>query len=384
MELRPYVSLAKNILQSNVQRLDFPYKLTFVTTYWCNYRCKTCNIWQRKPENELSTEEIQKFFAKSNGFNWIDFTGGEVWIRKDFPDIVEAAIDSCKNLILVHYPTNGYMTDQIVAGTERILKKKPRKLIITISTDGDEQVNDEVRGKKGGWKKQIETYKQLHKLPGVQVVLGMTLSALNADQYEKAFAAAKAECPWLTPADYHINVVHASSHYYGNSELPALQGRKDEIAAQVKRYRLERGIPKSVVGMLEYQYLRNADKYLKDHVTPMRCHALKSSVFMDSWGDIYPCGMYEAKVGSIRDVDYDLSELWHSPRAKQLQQEVWDYKCPQCWTPCEAYQSIFGNLLQRDNTPKGFQPPPPEPSAAQPLVQLDTKRSKAPATPEAE
>jgi MoaA/NifB/PqqE/SkfB family radical SAM enzyme len=243
--LSPYVDLAKNILTSNVQRLDFPYKLTFVTTYWCNYRCKTCNIWQRKPENELSLEEIQKFFQKSNGFNWIDFTGGEVWIRKDFPDIVEAALDHCKNLVLVHFPTNGYMTDQIVAGVERILKKKPRKLIVTISTDGDEQVNDEVRGKKGGWRKQIETYKQLHAMPGVDVVLGMTLSSLNADQYDKAFAAAKAECPWLKPADYHINVVHASSHYYGNEELPALQGKKKEIAEQVRRYRIERGVPKS-------------------------------------------------------------------------------------------------------------------------------------------
>ena len=27
------------------------------------------------------------------------------------------------------------------------------------------------------------------------------------------------------------------------------------------------------------------------------------------------------------------------------QQEIWRADCPQCWTPCEAYQSIMGNFL---------------------------------------
>ena len=122
-----YGSLAHNILTSNHRRLPFPYKLTFVTTYWCNYKCKTCNIWQRRPKDELSLDEIRRFFQQSNRFNWIDFTGGEVWLRKDFPEIIEAALDHCKDLILVHFPTNGYFTDRIVTGVERILQKKPRK-----------------------------------------------------------------------------------------------------------------------------------------------------------------------------------------------------------------------------------------------------------------
>ncbi len=81
------------LLRATATRPAAPLKINFCLTYWCQYRCKTCNIWQRKPENELSLDEIQQFFEKSNGFNWIDFTGGEVWIRKDFPDIVEVDIN---------------------------------------------------------------------------------------------------------------------------------------------------------------------------------------------------------------------------------------------------------------------------------------------------
>jgi MoaA/NifB/PqqE/SkfB family radical SAM enzyme len=226
--MRAYLSLAGNILASNLGRAGFPYKLTFVTTYACNYRCKTCNIWERKPRGELSLEEIRHFFEKSNRFNWIDFTGGEPWLRKDFPEIVEAALDHCSSLLLVHYPTNGYLTKQVVDGTRRIMERRPKKLIITVSTDGDEAVNDEIRGVKGGWKRQIETYRQLREIPGVDVVLGMTLSSLNVREYERAFSAAKAECPWLTPRDFHVNIVHESGHYYDNANVAGLRDRTEE------------------------------------------------------------------------------------------------------------------------------------------------------------
>ena len=354
--MRPYVSLAGNILASNVKRLVFPYKLTFVTTYWCNYACKTCNIWERKPKDELTFDEIDRFFQKSNRFNWIDFTGGEPWLRKDFPDIVESALSHCPNLLLVHFPTNGYLTEQIVKGVERILQRRPPKLIISVSTDGDEAVNDQVRGKEGGWRRQIETYKRLHEMKGVDVVLGMTLSSLNADQYPKAFAAAKAECPWLGPRDYHINLVHESSHYYGNAETRGLNDRREDVLAQVRNYRRERGWPKGVVDYLESRYLRHAERYLQTGLTPMRCHALRSACFVDSWGNVYPCGMYDAKIANLRDHDYNLEEVWTLPRARELQQEIWNYKCPQCWTPCEAYQSLFGNLLGLNRTPSTVRP----------------------------
>jgi radical SAM protein with 4Fe4S-binding SPASM domain len=73
---------------------------------------------------------------------------------------------------------------------------------------------------------------------------------------------------------------------------------------------------------------------------------MRSSCFVDSWGNVFPCTIYDKKIGSLREVDYDLGRLWQSAEADALQQEIWDYDCPQCWTPCEAYQSIMGNFLR--------------------------------------
>ncbi len=343
--MRGYVSFARNIVKSNYARLDFPYKLTYAITYRCNYRCRMCNIWQMRPPAELTLKEIGSFFQRSNRFNWIDFTGGETWLRSDFVDIIDIALESCQNLVLLHFPTNGFLTERIVRGVEKIVKLRPPKLMITVSMDGDEAVNDSVRGVKGGWRRQIATYRELHAIPGVEVVLGMTVSSLNAGQYHRAFAAAKAECPWLKSTDFHLNVAHESAHYYRNVGKDVTGDDPGRVVEQVNQYRALRGGILGPVGYLEGRYLGNAEKYLTTRATPMRCQALSSSCFIDPSGNVYPCGMYDSELGNLRDFGFDLQALWNTPRAEQLQREIWAYKCPQCWTPCEAYQSILGNLL---------------------------------------
>jgi len=343
--MKAFLNFGRKILISNYKRLSFPYKLTFAVTYRCNYRCKTCEIWKRKPENELSLEEITKFFEKSNKFNWIDFTGGEVWLRKDFTKVVEASLRYCKNLVMLHFPTNGYLTEQIVRGVKHIMEIGPQRLIISVSVDGDEELNDQIRGKKGGWRRQIETYKRLYEIPHVEVFLGMTLSKFNADQYEKAFGAVLKECPWVKPTDFHINIAHESAHFYGNTGSDTLFTSKPLLQEQVNKYKSHRGLPLSPVAYMERRYLKHVARYLSTGRTPMRCHALNSSCFVDPWGNVYPCGMYDSKIANLRDYDFDLRKIWTLTKTIDLQKEIWEYQCPQCWTPCEAYQSILGNLL---------------------------------------
>jgi MoaA/NifB/PqqE/SkfB family radical SAM enzyme len=346
MRLRPYAALARRALEANLRRPDFPFKLTFCITYWCNYACQTCNIWQMKPRDELRLEEIDRFFARSSRFVWVDVTGGEVSLRKDFPGVCEAVIRHCRDLLLLHYTTNGYLTDQLVAYTREIVRMGPEKLIITVSTDGDEAMNDRIRGVEGGWRRQLETFRRLRELPGVEVVLGMTLSAANVDHFPQAFAAAKREVPDLDYRDFHVNIVHAG-HYLHNHDLtlraavaPAALIEATEV------YERLRGLGLSPVNYLERAYLRRVRRYLESGRTPMRCHALRASCFIDSWGNVFPCTIYDRKVGNLREADYDLGRIWAAADATAVQREIWDYQCPQCWTPCEAYQSILGNALR--------------------------------------
>jgi len=221
---------------------------------------------------------------------------------------------------------------------------KPPKFIITVSLDGDEKTNDAIRGKAGGWKRQLETFKQLRTLSGVETVLGMTLSKHNAGLYKQTFEAAKKVVPDLNHRDFHVNIAHESSHYYHNAGELNEGGNQELIRKEVSEYQRSRGPVRSLVGFLEHQYLGKVQQYMSTGKTPVRCHSLKSSCFIDSWGNVYPCIIYDNKIANLRDYNYDLEKIWNLPETKRLQQEIWQGHCPNCWTPCEAYQSILGNL----------------------------------------
>ncbi len=300
-----------------------------------------------KPQNEMSIEEIRTFFQKANDFLWVDLTGGEVMLRKDFVEICEAVTTTCKNLLLLHFPTNGFLSDLVVERVREIRKMKAERLIITVSTDGDELTNDEIRGIDGGWRRQIETYKRLRELPGVHTVLGMTLSKTNVNHFPTAFEAVKKECPWLTHNDYHVNIIHESEHFFGNTGIELRQNVGAEaLASAVEEYVSLRGLATTPVSFLERAYLKRVRKYLKTGKTPLRCHSLSASCFVDPWGNVFPCTIYNKKIGSLREVDYNLETIWNNPETIKLQKEIWESQCPQCWTPCEAYQSILGNLFR--------------------------------------
>ena len=78
----------------------------------------------------------------------------------------------------------------------------------------------------------------------------------------------------------------------------------------------------------------------------MPCHSLRSSCFIDPWGTVYPCITYDRPVGSLRETGMQLAPIWAGRDARDRQAEIWAGDCPQCWTACEAYPSILGNLLR--------------------------------------
>jgi radical SAM protein with 4Fe4S-binding SPASM domain len=328
--------------------------LTFAITYRCNSRCKTCNIWKKQGDDELSKEEIKLFFKKSKGFSWIDLTGGEPSLRKDFAEICETIHYYCKQLALLHFPTNGYLTDKIVRDSEHIRKMgSSYKMIITVSIDGDEKLNDEIRGIKGSWRRQIETVKRLHEIDRVETVVGMTLSQFNFDQLENTYNCIKGVLPWLTPKDFHISLMNYSENFYDNWEqkVQALSPIKQEpvmegMIRSTKEYKRMIGIPKDPRSLLEYVFLKRAQRYLRTGSTPLPCHALKSSCFIDPTGEVYPCITFNHPLGNLRDYNYDLGKIWNLEATKLLQKKIWDFKCPQCWTGCDGYQTIMGNLLR--------------------------------------
>jgi radical SAM protein with 4Fe4S-binding SPASM domain len=334
------------VLHANVSRPARPWKLNVALTYWCQYRCETCNIWRRKPADELTTSELVSFIRQNGGVSWVDLTGGEIFLRPDIAEIFDAVMTGWRDLVVLHFPTNGFLTDRIVAAATQLAAGPIPHVVITVSVDGDEALNDRIRGIKGGFRKQVETFNRLRALKRIQVVFGMTQSRFNVGRFEETFAALHAECPGLTVDDMHLNVAQVSEHYYGNADGQAVTAPAEPALRELRAYRAHRERTRSAAQWLEGAFLDRLPGYIASGTTPMPCHSLRSSCFVDPWGAVYPCITYNRVIGQLRETGMRLEPIWSGESARRVQQEIWDGQCPQCWTACEAYQSILGNLVR--------------------------------------
>jgi radical SAM protein with 4Fe4S-binding SPASM domain len=337
--------LAGRLARANVSRLSYPLKLNLALTYWCQYRCKTCNIWQRKPTDELTTEELLTFVGSNPSVSWLDVTGGEIFLRDDLADIFDAIVGTWKDLFILHFPTNGFLTNQIVALAERVAASRVPHVIVTVSIDGDEALNDEVRGIKGGFRRQVDTLNALRRIRGIRAVAGMTLSRHNVGRVQDTFAAIRAECPGLELSDFHVNFAQVSEHYYANAE-DAVVAPRDGAIRDLRWYRGQRGMAHTPADWVESRFLADLERFLDTGRTPMPCHSLRSSCFIDPWGTVFPCISYSKPLGRLRDTGMQLTPIWNSDSVRTTQREIWSGDCPQCWTACEAYHSILGNVVR--------------------------------------
>ncbi len=342
----PELVLAGRILRANLKRRSRPFKVMLIPTYRCNMPCTHCNIWKREPVEEMPVERIHRLFSGCSSLSWVQLSGGEIFLRPDLVEIAQAIIESVPELVLLDFPTNGYLTDRIVAWVGEIVGLNPRRLVVTVSLDGPRDVHDRMRGTQGSWRRSVETFRGLKGLGAdrLQVFFGFTLSQYNAGMLERSIAEVGSLIPWIGHQDFHVNLAQVSSHYYVNPDFDP--GSGPALEAELSRFWAEKPTGFHPVSILEHEYLRLARSYLLDGLTPLPCMAVTASCFIDPDGTIFPCAHYAKRLGNVADYGDDLDRLLSEPHVEELRREILSGKCPHCWTPCEAYQSIMGNLFR--------------------------------------
>jgi len=342
--------LAWDVARSNLGELPLPYRLTFALTDRCQARCGMCGIWQKPAGNELTLAEIDALFRNTNRFSWVNLTGGEIFQRPDHADIFRIVAERCRRLYLLNFPTNGCQSDAIVASVERILAQpRPSRLMVTVSMDGPAQLHDSIRGLPGLWQQAMETYRRLRKLQSDRFspFLGYTLQQANLHAFTETIHACRSVVGDISADSFHINVAQISALYYGNRDfsgtLPEAEAREAINAIMALRGRQLL----SPVATLERRYQKLAATYLESGRSPLPCQAANASCFITPDGRVFACTGHASLIGTLREHDMDLKRLWHSPERLTTRREIQEGNCPGCWTPCEAYQTILGNLWQR-------------------------------------
>ena len=334
-----------------------PITLTYSVTAACQSRCKTCQIGQMfcndpsRPEKDLKLDEIEKIFKTMKPVYFFNLSGGEPFMRKDLPEIVELACKYLKPRV-VHTPTNAILSDRIIEYTERIIqivRKYDPNVPFTVkpSIDGVGELHDEIRGVKGNFEKLLKTIDGLKKLEdkydNFHLELGTVISNFNIDHLDEiedfvhslgveSYRNEVAECrteffnlndPITPPADVYQRLIKDFAR-----KVEENIGKKKNLAKTTEALRVV--------------YYDIAGKILETHTQVIPCYAGVSNVHINYDGGVWPCCVlgYDQEMGNLREYGYDFQALWHSKKAGEVRKYIRNKNCA-----CPLANQGYSNIL---------------------------------------
>lgn len=296
----------------------FPFKVIIKINNNCNLWCKFCNIWQEKKQSIIENELLSTFASRyGKHLRILSFTGGEIFLVADIEKKIRICLDNSPHLRVFSCTTNGFFTKKIVSILENILKDyKSIVWIINISIDGDEKTHNTLRWNTISYQKASETLQKLSLLQkkywNLKVQKEFLLSTYNKDSLKD----------FIWEKESIISIVQ-NSYFYQNTNT--------EIQ---KKKILEYSDIKSSKGFIKKRFLRGYFHKVYN------CYALKSSFFINWDGNIYPCINWNQWIWNLREIHEFYKRLENNNFSK-LKQQIWEKKCPNCWTPCDGYLSVL-------------------------------------------
>lgn len=297
-----------------------------------------CRTWTVPPRDELTAAEIGDLLTGTDRLVWLDLTGGEPFVRPDIDAVFQSVAASTPTLQVLHFQTNGWATARIVETTARLARGRPElDVIVTVSIDGTSEVHDAIRGRTGAYRRAVATAGALAELPGVQVHVGTTAVPGHDQDLDTLQHALRRDLATFEPRRWHINRLQVSEHFYRNGELA---GRQPEVDFPLRARIHQRGLPRSMVELMELVYLVNLEFVQRGEASGIPCQALRSTAFISPEGDVYPCHIYDRPLGNIRKTAFP--DLWTSAEVARARKDIEALACGGCFSACEAYPALAG------------------------------------------
>lgn len=329
--------------------MDFKLKnCVWEITLACCFSCKYCGSKGGPARaNELSTQECLGVADQLGalGCRRVSMIGGEVFMRKDWPVIVERLI---KNNIAVNIITNGFIfSDEILS---RLMELGIES--VSVSIDGPRAVHDKYR-QEGSFERAVKAIAALTE-SGIPTSVISTLNSENSLLLEETYSLLK-EMPifaWQLQAcspmgnaanggiDYSFDMKAVIDFVYKNmSDAPFVMGVADNIGYFTPQ---EGSIRGNMSGKAVFR----------------GCSAGITAIGIDSIGNVRGCeSMYDEcfNEGNLREKS--LREIWENPEGfaynRQFTTDRLTGKCaaceegPYCAGGCRSYNHfVHGRLYE--------------------------------------
>jgi MoaA/NifB/PqqE/SkfB family radical SAM enzyme len=365
------VGRTATILQGYLDRSTPGYLIFFVTPV-CDCRCKMCfyldAIEDAKNRDVLTLEEIERITQNLPGLHQVNFSGGEPFLRKDFPQ-VPALFYTNSGTRAFTCPTNSSHPEWIENGVRHICSTCPDAwLRITQSIDAVGEKHDEIRQKKNLFPSVLETNERLAKLtrefPNLSVGINTVYSHYNQDD---AYELLEFAYENLEFTDYGAGFVRGEVKYkeakdvevdsYARFQQECIRRRREKDTVNGLANRLFAAVNHTVADYVMTTAVE--DRY----VTP--CQAGRRMAVINDEGDVLPCEILQEKInegvsalptarlGNLRDYDYDIRAILATEYAQEVVDDIVQNKC-YCTFECAMGVNVLYNPSAWPRVAKNF------------------------------
>ena len=326
--------------------LIYPDTLQISLTSRCNLRCRMCSVnkYLTKQEEEMPFDEVSKIIGiakKQFGIKKLILTGGEPLILGDL--IAQIAAFASKQGIAVVLTTNGFYLEEYA---ERLAYSGISHFHISI--DGLEKTHNYIRGNHSSFErvmrgiKILTNLRQRHNLRYSIGIATVLLRENIPELYDLFLESAKLGVDNMDTLPYLPDNTD-----FANTENTSLWPDENTVDTFLRLYEK---ITRADTGHIRINSFIDAGLIAKYYTRKMKkgdwqCMAGFKNIFITMsdpkrQGRFEPCVfMCKAHI-PVRDNNYDLKKIWHSPEAYAARRNI--KRCDvYCYQPCFLLPSIL-------------------------------------------
>ena len=294
-------------------------QLMIYSTTACQSRCKHCNIWQKRPVEHLSLDDIQRLMQSRcvTKRTTVGLEGGEFVLHPQADEIMAWFRANHPNYTLL---SNCLAPRRVL---DMVRRYKPRHLYVSL--DGGSETYLRMRG-RDGYDRVIEVVEALRTQ--VPLSLMFCLSPWNTFD-DMAFVIDVAKHYGV---DVRIGIYGTMAFFDTTNELLTAS----DFVSQ---------IPQSIHDTQEnYDFVALYDQWRNGHLR-LRCQSIMSSLVVHSNGDVPLCQNLDVVLGNIHEQSLD--EIFNGVAACQMQCH-YSKNCNGCWINFHRkYDIILVRNLER-------------------------------------
>lgn len=251
-------------------------------THRCNLKCVHCYLEHKNTSGELDTEEFKRVLDDlvANGVYFVAFTGGELFMRRDWYELLSYAKDRG---VFFSLQTNGTLIDEEIAN--KIAALNPTKVEVSLQ-GASERTNDAITQAPSSFGQAIAALQML-KERNIRLVIKTTVMQRNLHEVISIRQIAEELGATFLPDPMMMGGVHGA-------QRPTEEGLTE---AQLFEYMKENGWGSEPVDLtipLERKLL---------------CRAAKTKFTISPDGKVMPCAIWRIDAGDLRQVP--LAGIWH-------------------------------------------------------------------------